>query len=572
MSYLISIYLQTGEDYLKFQKYSLALWLVSILCAAFALDFFGIIKKGFRELSTIILPRDKESFIALSVLVSAITIRLIFLNSYPYHPNFDALRDSGLNVQRMLSDEKASLFGYGDYNGYNLHTALVCCVSYLFFGPSILTYSFVAAIVSCLNLLVVFLIVSKLENKKTATWATLILGTMPLHLFYGRTEAIVSFTCLWSALLFGLLVRALERKTVSSYALLGLFCGISMEFYSGVRGLVVILVFIVAAYLIFWIKAAADLKKSFITIAALVSLLLIGLGPQLMYMKWVIFFPPHRIPLASNYDVITENTLNAYTYIYSLANDYWKSLMVYMYEYTRGHYTNGPILNKSSSVFFLLGLVAMFLSQRIQYLMLVLLLLIIPLTHSAFTDTTNMDNRISPTYSLVPIVAAYGIGVFFNTMRSEKIIVKIFNFVFCIVLICESVFYAYDFFVNERMTHTVGLEELRASRMIRLAADNQILPKLDGTTDRKKMCVYSSEKNFKYLDFMQYRQMSEFLFRDYRFLYRITDALAENEIAFSDQCDQPFDLAMLKSKTFCKDRKKFICEAKIKDPITIYYQ
>ena len=119
------------------------------------------------------------------------------------------------------------------------------------FGATLITLKMVAVTWGIFALLLTYGIVSTLFSRRLALITVFLLATSPLHINYSRTGLLLISTQAVSLLVVYLLLRALIRKKLLSYILLGIAISFAGYFYSPAKYPVLLAAFLIVCYSIF---------------------------------------------------------------------------------------------------------------------------------------------------------------------------------------------------------------------------------------------------------------------------------------------------------------------------------
>ena len=155
--------------------------------------------------ATILCVEELVPFVAIFLL--AVLSSFVFLTTYPYVSVGDEVRDGGMDAMGIATGSLTNIFAYGRYDAHGLIIPTFSSFFYPLFGSSVLTFRFPAAIISCVDVAVVYLLLRVSVNRSAAFWGAFVLTTMPLHLFFGRTQIVVAFNSLWTSVILQAVIR-----------------------------------------------------------------------------------------------------------------------------------------------------------------------------------------------------------------------------------------------------------------------------------------------------------------------------------------------------------------------------
>ncbi len=175
----------------------LALWLISLLFFLYSSSLFKFKRISFTS-------PNPELFL---IIATAIFVSFFQLKNIPFVTIGDMLRDGGLDALTIISGETKNIFAYGRYESHGLIIPTFSAIFHPFFGDSAMIFKVACAIVAVLDAILLYTLMKKFINTKSALIGSLILIFTPLHLYYGRTEIVVIFSSLLTTLLLLSLLR-----------------------------------------------------------------------------------------------------------------------------------------------------------------------------------------------------------------------------------------------------------------------------------------------------------------------------------------------------------------------------
>jgi len=497
--------------------------------------------------------------IFLFVLLLTLISRFLFLQNYPFVSIGDELRDSGLNAQKIFTGEIKNVFGYGNYNGFGLGIPLFSSYFYRIFGSSVLTYRIPAALISVLDISLIYLLCVYLFNHKIAFWASMIMVSSWWHMYLSRTELVVILdSAITSLLLFSFFL--LRRKRLLDFALMGTVLGFSMGFHASVK------IFLILFPIIFFdllLERNNNFKQKVEKILVIFLYFLVGFGPRILYGDVNVLFQKNKSFFFSHPN----------TSLQEISLRYGKSLLVWFYEPLQSRFPGKqPIFSPLLFVFFLAGFVSLFFIYRkkVKFLPLFyLFVFLIPLTNSALTDTLNFGHRLIPLLSISSIFCGVGIFFLLSKIRWKKIRITAAIFIF-LYLITGT----YNFFYKKPANFNNKTSDFLSMHLISFLKDNPTL------VDRKTCLILSSE-NYYVFDLMHYREQYEYFFPNTQFERQLDNSLQDNEIyVFKDECkkiglttnfQEKNVLGYKLFKVDCNNRKNFYCPLEGTNGFKIYY-
>lgn len=400
-----------------------ALWLLSVAAIPAALLFRqrDVVRCGIARLR-----RFRSLPLALVLLLLAVAFSFALLMQYPYVAIYDQVRDGGLNAREIYTGELRNLAGYGRYGSHGAVIPTVAAFFYRFFGSSVLTYRVPAALLAVLDVGLIYLLMRRAAGRMAGGFAALILLTLPLHLYYGRTELVVIFSSVLMTVILLVMQRFLADPSWESYLLLGVTLGFIANFHGAI--VTVVLVTLVLAVMITVYKGVRTRPRAPLVLGVLLMLLffLVGFGPKLLFVRSASYLHSTEAFYATDQQpdsegVVLGTTLrNVFTSPGTLARNYLTSLLVYVHEPTRTtHYPDWqPLLDPLVAGLFLIGLSAAIVwSSNATVRLAAVYAAVIPFTNSAMTNSINGDNRLMPALPVAAALAGYGAALLVGLLR-----------------------------------------------------------------------------------------------------------------------------------------------------------
>ncbi len=375
----------------------------------------------FRRLRTSSLP-------LLILCTFALCTRFLFLQSYPFVSLGDEVRDGGLQAQQIATGTLKNIFAFGRYDAHGLIIPTITSFFYKVFGPSILVYRVSAALLSVFSIFFLYLLLLMRLNSTAAFFGTLAFTTLPIHMFYARTEVVVMFSIFLSTINLFFLSLYLKKPTPVMYVFFITILGFASQFHTSVRiESLFILLFLIGHQLLRYLK-----NKPFIRYFVIIAVIFwfIGFGPRILFTTPKIFFQMNRLPYLDNKisPSIQWNKLQ------NIPEKYMDTLRVWFDRPTTAWYPDHkPILTPFFFLFFVLGILISITTRIPFYLMVVLLVVLLSFTNSAMTDMVNGDHRLSPLYPAACILIALGFSSFLTHVKHNvlRYLVMAIFFVLC---------------------------------------------------------------------------------------------------------------------------------------------
>jgi 4-amino-4-deoxy-L-arabinose transferase-like glycosyltransferase len=486
-------------------------------------------------------------FIILFILIT----RFVLLNTYPFNSIGDELRDGGNLPIGIMNGQIDNIFGFGPYNGFGYLPSILLIPFQLLLPNSTLAFKIPAALVSSLDLILIFGVIKEILNKKAAIFTTLIMASLPLHLYYGRGEYLVMTSSLLSTLIFYLTYKLYKNFSEKRLVCLAAVLGLALGFQAALK-IVILTSALFTAFLI--IKRYFKQKSKLIHFSlSYICTLIISFGPIILFSNQETLFQANKVGLDSTSDLL---------------NRYMTSLGVIGFNPTTSHfYLHAPILNTLYLFLFVLGVV-LIINQTDKLLKNYFFagILLIPFFNSTITNALNNDHRI------IVILIYLAIGIGFGCNYIFKIIGKypILNLPLYAALSFVVATNIYLFFANEYASYSMFLDTNQANYQNYLTTymakvvENEPLLKAS-----PEICIYGN--NFE-LDHKQRGHIKEYIryLTNNKTLNFFEDpSLPERSIALSNNCNITSTISQAQVYTFCEQYNKFICPGDLL-PIQIY--
>lgn len=561
--YTVSIILVYIDTKFIYRWYAFFLWISAIF-----LPFLFLFKTRLKEISSYFLNIKKtpKNFIPIIILFSVSGIAsLVFLKTYPFVAVYDQVRDGGLHAQEIVDGTIKNIFGYGRYESHGLTIPVITSFFYRIFQNSVLTFRLPAAIISILDMFILYFLIRKTLNKEAAFWSALVLVTIPLHLYYARTEIVVIFSSILTSLIFLGISYFTKNKNYQMFSLLGLLLGFTSGFHASIRTVSLLTVIIVSVITFYDILIKKAKKKIALGFIFLIIFYFIGFGPRILFTTPEIFFKTGYFYFSSE----NNKDINFSTKIEKISQNYVKSLQVYFKEPTIStHYPDfKPLLTPILGILFLIGFIYSLLSKKIFLRIICIYALILPLTNSAITEIVNADNRLTP---LLPVSAIFtGVGIYFIFSKIDKKL-KIFKLVPKFLLSIYILMIGFNFFLNESATKLYTYYDYFNMHIIYdLKADQSF-------KEVNNICFYISKDYYDYLSpwYMLNRTQEQFEYfvpNKYFFIFQ-NNNVQNNQAYVSKSCNQNLEEMTFAKITHCSENTKFLCPKDVRMPFNVYVE
>lgn len=491
------------------------------------------------------------------IMLLAILIRFAFLDIYPFAVIGDMMRDGGMDAMNLLNGQFDNIFEYGRYASHGLLIPTLSIPFYLIFGSSALVFVVLAAILSVIDIMIIYQFGERYFHKWTGFVAALVLICSPLHLYYGRTETVVIFSSLLTTLLLLFLFKYYHKQTIGNLLSLALFIGFSFNFHASARPVGIIALLITSAVLFINLLQNKQFLQTLMRVLIVIVFVFIGFGPRLKYTTIEIFFKSDAVEI-SNTEEQAEGWEKVQIAFEKLSTDVPKALMVYFYEPAQSHFSkNSSVVNFSLGLFFLIAIVSWLKNKR-ELLLLIPFIFILPLTNSALTDSVNADHRLAPLLPISALAVAYGFITINKHYWDNKYSQVAVFLITSLILISTLTVNVIDFFDKE-YAHKAAFNNHPIQNYL-ITYTNKVLKEKQVTGD---ICLHLSSKS---KDIFLLRHYSE------QFLYFNPDVhinhtepryyAYDSEIYITRDCEYnsgDVDFAVYR---YCENYQKFYCPDK----------
>ncbi len=492
-----------------------------------------------------------------AIFLFAVISRFIFLVDYPFVSVGDELRDGGLNALELTTGQIKNIFGYGRYDAHGLIIPTITSAFYKIFGGSVLVYRFPAALVSVLDIVFFYLLLSLLTKNKIASFlGAMVLISLPLHLFYSRTEIVVILSSLFSTLiLFGLFVFIRRgMRNIFDYVFLGALLGFSFNLHASIKAFGLITFAIIILMIFYrWFSGELKINQFVIKLLLLVIFLFVGFGPRLLNTPSLsLFFHTSRIPLA------TEKHVDKNSYdIKGIRDKYLKSLLVWVSKPTSSWYPDHkPIFSPPLFLLMILGIIVGLARKNLYLIAVLCIALILHLSNSALTDILNGDHRLAPLY---PVGALFvGVGV---TFLISKIKLRIPQYALVFALFMFLFYQAILFFILQPSNKNKDIGDYLSMHTIYFIKANNDLYKTNN------LIFLVSPFNYQKLNYLHYKEQYMFFFPKANIVIEKSETVGDNEIYIKNN---NYDY-LGKSYIIKCSGKDYYCPIDYKNNIVIHY-
>lgn len=492
----------------------------------------------------------------LIILLFAIITRFLFLTDYPFVSVGDELRDGGLDAQAIATAQTKNIFGYGRYNSHGLIIPTITSIFYKIFGSSVLVYRLPAAIVSILDIVLFYFLLSFLTKNKIASFlGTTVLISLPLHIFYSRTEIVVILSSLFSTIvLLGLFVFFRRKMTnIIDYIFLGTLIGFIFNLHASIKamGIIVLIVTIlIGFYQWFWGKL--KVSQFSIRLLLLIIFVFVGFGPRLFNTSLSIFLHTSRLP------IVTEKQLNVNSgEIKNFVESYIKSLLVWITEPTNAWYPDHkPIFSPLLFFLMILGIITSLVKKNFYLVTVMFIALFLHLSNSALTDILNGDHRLAPLYPIGVLFVGVGIAFLLEKIKS-RLIKYTFTFTLLVFLSYQIIL----FFINQPVNKNKDVGDYLSMHTVYFLKKNNSFNKLSNLT------FLVSPGNYQKFNYLHYKEKYNFFFPKMNIFIEKADTIGDNVIYIKNNNYNYFGKNIIVK---CSG-KEYYCPVDYKKNIVIHY-
>lgn len=343
----------------------------------------------------------------------------------------------------------------------------------------------------------------------------MVLISLPLHLFYSRTEIVVILSSLFSTIILLALFIFFRRKAISvfDYIFLGTLLGFAFNLHAGVKAFaMIILINIILISFYQLLSRKLSVRQVGARILFLTVFLFVGFGPRLLSTPSLdIFFNTSKLPF------ITEKQLN----IGNTWGKYLKSLLVWVKEpTTRGYPDHKPIFPLPLFFLMILGILVSIAKKNFYLISVFITGLVLHLTNSALTDMLNGDHRLA---SLYPIGALFvGVGVAFIL---EKLKPKPLQYLFTGALYIFLSYQIISFFILQPANKNKDIGDYLSMHTIYFIKSNK-----DYFNKTNNLTFLVSPLNYDKLNLLHYKEQYNFFLPKTNIFLEKSEAIRDNEI------------------------------------------
>jgi len=461
-----------------------------------------------------------NSYYLLTLTILAALSRFIFLVTYPFVSIGDEVRDGGLNALEIATGQIKNIFGYGRYEAHGLIIPTITSFFYKMFDGSVLVWRLPTAIFSILDIILLYILLSRITKNNIASFlGAMVLVSLPLHLFYSRTEIVVILSSFFSTLILISLFIFLSRKAINliDYIFLGTLLGFTFNLHASIKAFsIIVLIYIVLIRLYHLLSGKVKIVQFAIGIFLLFLFLFVGFGPRLFYTTFKIFFHTTRLPLLTTYEKV-----NYFKIAKDIKEKYQKSLLVWIKEPTMAWYPDHkPILTPICFYLMVLGIIVSLIRKSGYLVSIFSLGLILHFTNSAVTDILNGEHRLSP---LWPIGALFiGIGIAFLLSKMK---LKLLQYISASVIFLYLAYQGVIFFIEQPANKNKDIGDYLSMHTIYFLKSKKKLFNASGT-----FTFYVSPSNYVKFNYLHYKEQYAFFLPTISITIQKGEMIKDNEI------------------------------------------
>lgn len=467
------------------------------------------------------------------------------------------MRDGGMDTMNLIKGQFDNIFEYGRYSSHGLLIPTLSVPFYLIFGSSALVFVVLAAILSVLDIIIIYFLGERYFPKWTGFLAALVLICNPMHLYYGRTETVVIFSSLITSVLLLFLFKYYHKQTIVNLLSLALLIGFSFNFHASARPVGIITLLITFALLFLNLLQNKQLLHTAMRLVVVIMFIFIGFGPRLKYTTIETFFKSEAVQI-SDTEETAEGWQKASAAFEKLSTDFPKSLMVYFYEPAKSHFPKAsPVVSFSLGLFFLTAIISWLRNKR-ELLLLIPFIFILPLTNSALTDSINADHRLAPLLPISALAVAHGFIIitkyFWRNKYSRLATLLISSFVLIFTLTINVL----DFF-DQEYAHKIAFNDNPTQNYL-ITYTNQVLQERHVTGN---VCLHLSSESDRVFLLQHYSEQFQFFNPDVEITHALPRAdIPDSEIFMTKDCEYDPDDIDFVIYNYCESYKKFYCPEK----------
>jgi 4-amino-4-deoxy-L-arabinose transferase-like glycosyltransferase len=379
-----------------------------VLLGLLAVWWKGLRSGSWHPVETVKANRWEVGLLA-GILLLAFLLRTVLLTSHPYPWSGDEA-SIGMEASRILKGEITNFFDTG-WSSQPNWSFVPTAITELIFGRNIIAIRMASALAGTLAVLFVYLFGREMFNPAIALMAGAFLAAMPYHLHFSRVGVANIVDSLFSAAMFWLIARGINRDDARYYYTAGAVAGLSIYTYAGTR-LVLILAALTFLFLI--LRQKHYLATHWKHLFAFAGAAILSAAPQAAYFArhpdiFMGRFGQEGILLNGWLTARVAATGQSAAQI--LFNQFARTTLVFIASAAPGNFFNSPepYLTLIGSVLFLLGM-AYALSHLLEprYFILLIWFWTVILFGGILTSNPPANTRLLMTTPAVALFLAIG--------------------------------------------------------------------------------------------------------------------------------------------------------------------
>jgi hypothetical protein len=539
--YLLSCLIVLFDHSFDFRWYAFALWMCAIVLCLYA---HRSALKQF--IPGVPFSRDPSFWFIVFLCIS----RFLFLDIYPFNGMGDSIRDGGLRAQQFALGRWFHLFGFDWSQGLTLASLL--SPLYFLFDGDILLIRIPSAILSAIDILLVYSLLKRYFGIRQAFFGALAMVCCQYHWYYARTEMLIGCTSFFTTIFIFLLSELIRKFNWACFALTGFFAGFSLGFHASVWIMTALTVFV--SIIICFVFLRKNLGKFAGAIIPFAASGLIGYGPRLIFA--FVFYLGFRANPNGGYE---EELM-------SFFERYWISLKVIFINITpAGHFPGHVFFTFAAGFLILFGAISSLYKPKwisiFPVIFSIFILLLIPLTNGALGDKPGTDYRLFPIIPAASILIGCGMGN----------LLAIFSYKNIFALKCCGAILALAFTVEEVRQLAFGFTSEMASDALKKSTvdDYQVtyavnlIKKYFPDVHNKDICFITGPEDEEYFKLMHIADYINFLLPHTKIANKVfqkADGGPDHVWSiYFGACPDNINGESWKALEFCKEYRMYVC-------------
>lgn len=500
---------------------AIVLDILALSWPAFTAFVLSVLLTGFACLRLLnIKPPEIDCYFVVLAALAGLS-HFMLIDIYPYVSTGDEMRDSGLHSQQIAVGIVRNLFGWGLNNGFGLIVPTFGSFFYRFFGPSVLTFRVFAAVLSVLDVLLLYVVArALLKEKRCAALAALTLCFLPLHLFIGRTQPVVILSSLWATVMVACVYCFFTRTSWSRYLLLGLSSGVGFTFQAAIRAPIMILGGCCFLKGMSERRARFALRALFWSLGLFAIGFVIGIGPTVNSSSLEILFQTSKIRMLDD---------SPSTSLLALWERYIEAFSCYFLRSPSFQYPHPEaILSPGLAFLALLGFLRALYRARVEqiWIAILLVLFILPLSNGALTDNPHVDHRLMPSLPLLSLLVGLGLqGLIAVLPGVVKKISPLLSACLFALLLWQGITFFSENKANDGRSH---MDHLSMHLIYWLTQSG-----IGGDS----VCVRFNDTDAAYFERMHVEDQMKYFLPSTKMSFVVDPTLATNQIAVARSCE-----------------------------------